>query len=83
MHLALPAVVLLGAVMVTGGLYLFNKNWLHTIVFGEYVGLAYAAYLASVALLLADVVFNRARVITRLVNWVLNAIGAALSLSPC
>lgn len=83
LHLALPAVVLLGAVMVTGGLYVFNQDWLHTIVFGEYVGLAYAAYLAAVALLLADVVYNRARVTTRLVNWVLNAMGSALSLGPC
>jgi hypothetical protein len=80
LQLCLPAVVLVGAVTVTGGLYLFNQNWLHTIVFGQYVGLAYATYLACVALLLADVLMNRARVTTRLVNVALHTVGSA---APC
>lgn len=83
LQLVLPALVLLGAVAVTGGLYLFNQNWLHTIVFGEYVGLAYALYLAGVALLLADVMFNRARVTTRMVNVALQAVGSAATAVTC
>ncbi len=63
-QLFLPAVVLLGAVIITGGLYLFNQNWLHTIIFGQYVGLAYCMYLPGVALLLTDVAFNQAKVST-------------------
>jgi hypothetical protein len=83
LQLILPAVVLGGAVIVTGGLYLFNQNWLHTVVFGQYVGLAYVGYLAGVALLLADVVFNRARVTTRLVNLVLQSVGSVATAVPC
>jgi hypothetical protein len=83
LQLALPAVVLVGAVAITGGLYLFQQDWLHTIVFGEYVGLAYAGYLAGVALLLADVVFNRARATTRMANLVLEAVGSAVIAVPC
>jgi len=82
-QLVLPAVVLVGAVGVTGGLYLFNQNWLHTIVFGQYVGLAYAFYLTGVTLLLADIVFNRARATTRLVNLALEAVGSAATAVPC
>jgi len=74
LQLALPAAVIGGAVVVTGGAWLFAQDWLHTIVFGSYVGLAYAGWLAAVALLLADLAFNRARV----VNGVLNAVGAAV-----
>lgn len=73
LQLALPAAVIGGAVVATGACYLFAQDWLHTIVFGSYVGLAYAGWLAAVALLLADVAFNRARV----VNGVLQAVGAA------
>ena len=73
----LPAFVLVGAVLLAGGLYLFNQDWLHTIVFGDYLGLGYAAYLALVAAMLADIAFNRARVI----NVLLNALGAAVA--PC
>jgi hypothetical protein len=83
LQLFLPAFVLLGAVATTGSLYLFEQNWLHTIVFGEYVGFAYSLYLAAVALLLADVAFNRARVTTQVVNQALNAVGAAASAVPC
>lgn len=83
LQLLLTAVVLVGAVALTGGVYVFNQDWLHTIVFGEYVGLGYAAYLAGVTLLLADVAFNRARVTTRIVNVILDAAGSALVAVPC
>ena len=82
-QLALPAVVLVGAVAITAGLYLFNQNWLHTVLYSQYVGLAYAAYLGAAAALLADVVFNRARVSTRLVNSGLQALGSAVHAVPC
>lgn len=83
LQLALPALVLIGAVAITGSLYLFSQDWLHTIVFSEYVGFAYLLYLAAVATLLADVVFNRARVSTQLANLALQAVGAAATAVPC
>jgi hypothetical protein len=83
LQLLLPAVVMVGAVMVTGGLYLFNQDWLHAILFADYVGLAYPVYLACVALLLGDVVLNRARVTTPIVNMLLEAVGAAVRAVPC
>ena len=83
LQLFLTAVVLIGAVALTGSLYLFNQNWLHTVVFGQYVGLAYSAYLVGVALMLADVGFNRARVTTMIVNAVLSALGSVASAVPC
>jgi hypothetical protein len=83
LQILLPAIVLVGAVALTGGIYLLRQDWLHTIVFGDYVGWAYAAWLASVALGLADIVFNRARVTTRVVNVALDAIGSVASAVPC
>lgn len=83
LQLALPAVILAGAVVVTASLYLFNQNWLHTVVYGQYVGFAYSLYLAGVALLLADVLLNRARVSTRLINAAFEAVGSAASIAPC
>lgn len=83
LQLILPALVLVSAVAVTGGLYLFNQNWLHTILFGQYVGFSYAAYLAGVAVLLADVALNRARVTTHLVNLALQAVGSAATVIAC
>jgi hypothetical protein len=83
MQLMLPAVVLAGAIALTGGLYLFNQDWLHTIVFGDYLGWGYAAWLAVVAGLLGDVLLNRARVSTRAFNVLANAVGASVQALPC
>jgi hypothetical protein len=83
LQLILPAMVLLGAVAITGGLYLFEQNWLHTILYSDYVGLAYLAYLGAAVCFLGDVVFNRARVSTMLVNAGLSVVGAAFTALPC
>lgn len=83
LQLLLPAVILVGAVVITSSLYLFNQDWLHTIVFGQHIGLAYITYLIGVALLLADVIFNRARMTTRVVNVAFQSVGAVASAGPC
>lgn len=83
LQLMLPAAVLAGGVVVTAGLYLFAQDWLHTIVFNDYVGLAYAGWLVLVVLLLADILGNRARMSTRLLNACAAAVGAALTAVPC
>jgi len=83
LQLLLPAIALVGAVAIAGGLCLFKQDWLHTIVFGDYLGWGYAAYLSAVASLLADILMNRARVTTQLANAALNVVGVAASAVPC
>lgn len=83
LQLVLPAFVLLGAVAVTSVIYLFNQDWLHSIVYSDYVGFAYLGYLALASALMADVVFNRARVTTKVVNAISSAAGSALHAVPC
>lgn len=83
LQLALPAVVLVGSATITGSLYLFNQNWLHTVVFSQYVGMTYVVYLAGVTLLLADIAFNRARITTHIINAVSSALGSTLSVAAC
>lgn len=83
LHLLPSAVVLLLAAAVTAYLYLFNQNWLHTLVFSDFVGLAYIAYLGGAFALLCDIIFNRARVTTEVLNALLNAAGSATQVVPC
>lgn len=80
----LPAAsVLFLAASVTAYMYLFNQNWLHTLVFSDFVGLTYFAYLCGVFALLCDIMFNWARVTVKLVNVALNGIGSAVQATPC
>ena len=82
-QLLLVAATVLGAVLVVGGFYLFKQDWLHTLVFGDYVGLSYIAYLVGAFALLSDIAFNRARLTTEVLSAALNAVGSGVQILPC
>ena len=83
LHLLPSAVVLLAAASITAYLYVFKQNWLHTLVFSDYVGLAYIAYLGATFALLCDIIFNRARVTAEALNVTLHAVGSGIQVVPC
>jgi hypothetical protein len=83
LQLALPAFVLAGAAGIVALFYVFKQDWLHTIIFADYVGFGYFAYLSIAIALLADIVFNRARLTTKVINISLNALGSTLQVFPC
>jgi ABC-type multidrug transport system fused ATPase/permease subunit len=72
LHLLPTAFVLLLAATVTAYLYLFNQNWLHTLVFSDFVGFAYIGYLGGAA-----------RVTTEVLNALFSAAGSAVQVVPC
>jgi hypothetical protein len=83
LHLLPAAVVLAAAFTVTGYFYLFQQDWLHTLLFGDYVGFWYFGYLAAAALLLGDLLLNRARMTARALTALLGVLGMAASVLPC
>jgi hypothetical protein len=83
LQLWVPAVVLVGAAGVAASLYLFNQDWVRTIVFDDYVGYGYFGWLGLLVVLFADILANRARVTTRIVNGVLQSLGSAATALPC
>lgn len=75
----LPAAgTLLLATLASSAAYLWGQNWLHTLVFGSYVGWAQLAYIALVYAWQCDLLFNHARVS----GHVIGSLGGA-SFSPC
>jgi hypothetical protein len=61
-------------VTTSASLYVFRQDWLQTILFADYVGYGYTIMVCSIAVVLFDAVFNKARVL----NAVLNALGSGL-----
>jgi hypothetical protein len=77
------ALILVIAAALTGYLYLFNQDWLHTILFGDYIGFAYVGYMSIAFALLCDLLLNRARITVRILNMLLQMIGSVASMAPC
>jgi hypothetical protein len=82
-QLFLPGGLLFVATVFSSYFYLFEQNWFFTIIFNNYIGYGYIVYVFVVFLFLSDVVLNRARVCTEIINSVFSAIGSGASLSPC
>ena len=79
----LPAALLVVATLICSYFYVFEQNWLLTIVYSDYLGFSYLLYLGVVFLFLCDVVFNKGRVTTEVANAISNVLGIALELVPC
>ena len=82
-HLFLPGGLMLISTAICSYFYIFNQNWFYTIIYNDYTGFAYIGYLVFVFAVLCDIVFNKARVTTEIINAILQAIGQAGSLVPC
>ncbi|HEX5785262.1 MAG TPA: hypothetical protein VFY35_11075 [Burkholderiaceae bacterium] len=83
LHLLPVAGVLMGASGLTSYLYLFQQDWLHTLLFNDFAGWAYVGYMALVFAFLSDLVFNQGRVTAEVLSRVFEAVGSALSVAPC
>ncbi len=83
LQLFVPGVLLTISTLICSYFYIFEQNWLLTIIYSDYLGIAYLGYLSIVFALLCDIVLNRARVTTELVNLVLSVFGKAATAVPC
>ena len=82
-HLFLPGVLLAISTLICSYFYIFEQNWLLTIIHSNYLGFAYLTWLGVVFLILCDIVFNRARITTQIINTIGSAVGSAFSVVPC
>jgi hypothetical protein len=82
-HLFVPALLLCVATLVCAYGYVFEQNWLLTVIHGSYLGIAYSFYMGVVFLFLCDIALNHGRVTTQLANGLVEALGGAASLIPC
>ncbi|WP_444926980.1 hypothetical protein ACJJI4_02835 [Microbulbifer sp. TRSA002] len=82
-HLFLPAVLLFVATIISSAIYTYGQDWFYTILYNDYMGFGYLAYISVIFGLLVDIALNKARVTTELINGIANTLGSALSVLPC
>jgi len=74
-QLFVPAILLFGAVIVTSLVYLFGQNWLFTILYADYFGYSYAAWLLLIFGLFCDIALFRARITTLIADALFSIVG--------
>jgi hypothetical protein len=82
-HLAPLSILLTAATLLMSTWYVFGQNWILTVITSDYFGWSYLGFLAVVFLLLADIALNRARVISRILNALSDALGSRFAWLPC
>ncbi|WP_197675000.1 hypothetical protein [Halopseudomonas salegens] len=82
-HLFVPGLLLVAATMLSSSIYIFGQDWFYTILYNDYMGFGYLAYIAVIFGLLLDIALNRARVTTEVLNGMASAFGSAFSVAPC
>lgn len=81
--LLLPAGLLALAGLICSWFYLFEQNWFLTLVYQDWLGWGYLAYLGLVFAFLLDVFANRARATVGVLDGCLSAVGSTLQIGPC
>lgn len=82
-HLFLPGLLLVAATILSSSIYIFGQDWFYTILYNDYMGFSYLAYISVIFGFLLDITFNRAKFTTQIINGIANAIGSAFSVVPC
>lgn len=76
--LFVPGVLLGVAAVTTSAIYLLGQNWFFTLLYSDFVGLAYAGWLALIYGLFLDIAMFEARV----TRWIVDAVASAVGNAP-
>lgn len=79
-HLLVPGILLTASTLICSYFYIFQQDWLLTIIYNDYLGLAYLGWLGFVFLFLCDIIFNKGRITTNVLNAIFRSI---TSFTPC
>jgi hypothetical protein len=83
LQLLVPSFVIILAVVIVSGFYLFGQNWIHSIVYNDYMGMTYSLYLLLTTALFGDILMNRALVTTEIFNHIAHLLGSTLEAAAC
>ncbi|PLY07669.1 MAG: hypothetical protein C0625_05695 [Arcobacter sp.] len=82
-QLTLVAGLLFLSTVICSYFYIFEQDWFYNIIYQDFFGYFYLLYMGIVFLFLCDIIFNKARITTRIINFIANIIGSAFQTIPC
>jgi hypothetical protein len=82
-HLFVPGILLAVAAVISSSIYIYGQDWFYTILYNDYMGFGYLAYMTLIFSLLVDIILNQARITTEVINFIGHMFSAAFSVAPC
>jgi hypothetical protein len=82
-HLYVPGLLLVVATILSSSIYIFGQDWFYTILYNDYMGFGYLGYIAVIFGFLLDIIFNKAKATTEVINGIANVVGSAFSVVSC
>ncbi|WP_221274507.1 hypothetical protein [Thaumasiovibrio subtropicus] len=82
-HLFVPGLLLVASTVISSSIYIFGQDWFFTILYNDYIGLGYLAYISVIFVFLLDIIINRARLTSKIINGIASAIGSTFSVAAC
>lgn len=82
-HLFVPGILLAVAAVISFSIYVFGQDWFYIILYNDYMGFGYLAYMTLIFSLLVDIIVNQARITTEVINFIGHMFSAAFSVAPC
>jgi len=82
-HLYVPGLLLVVATVLSSSIYIFGQDWFYTILYNDYMGFGYLGYITVIFGFLLDIIFNKAKATTEIINGIANVVGSAFSVVSC
>lgn len=83
LHISVVAGLLSLSTIISSYFYIFKQDWFYSIIYQDFLGYFYLLYMGIIFLFLCDIILNKAKITTEIINFILNAIGSTFSASPC
>lgn len=80
--LMLAGGILTAVTLVSSAIYIFGQNWFYTLMFNDYMGWGYVTLVGVILGLLLDIVFNKGRICSLIMEAIGQALGAIASVCP-
>ncbi len=82
-QLYVPGMLLFVATLISTSIYVFGQDWFYTIIYNDHMGIAYLIYIGMIFSFLLDIVLNKCRVTSFILDLLSHVFSGIGEVSPC
>ena len=82
-QLYVPGMLLFVTTLISTSIYVFGQDWFYTIIYNDYMGLAYLVYIGMIFAFLLDIAINKCRVTSIILDMLGSVFSGIGVVTPC